>query len=361
MGFTYSIGKRNRKGESYAMKKRKIFCSVKFVCILLFVLLGFDAQVLSAKEPYVIVIDPGHGGDNLGTSYLPTPEKYYNMTVALYMKERMEQYENVIVYMTHTEDIDMSLKERAEFAYSVQADFLFSLHFNQSIEHKIYGAEVWIPSEGILYSQGYGMAYEFMNEFEEMGLFNRGIKTRLGKEGDDYYGIIRHSALYDIPAIIVEHCHVDHLNDIPYLASEEKLQEFGYRNADAVARYFSLSMKDGSIDNSMYAPLAVPIPQERVSQDYTKPEYVVAELIAYDRFRKRGFFHISALEQESYLQHYAYSLDNGLTWSSFCEWTNGVNDMTVVVNMRESKTDHILFKVLNQYDNDRVSNRILLY
>ena len=342
------------------MNKRRFLGATAFVCIWLMFLLLSDSLPVLAKESYVIVIDPGHGGENLGTTYLPTAEKYYNMKVALYMKERMEQYENVIVYMTHTEDVDMSLQERAEFADSVQADFLFSLHFNQSIEHKIYGAEVWIPSEGALYSQGYGMAHEFLKEFEEMGLFNRGIKTRLGKEGDDYYGIIRNSALYNIPAIIVEHCHVDHPYDIPYLNHEEILREFGYRNADAVARYFSLAMKDGSIDNSMYAPLAVPTPQKRVSQDYTKPVYAVAELIAYDRFRKLGFFHISALEEESYLQHYAYSLDNGLTWSPFYAWTKGVNEMTVTVKLGMSENNNIIFKVLNQYDNARVSNYILL-
>ena len=342
------------------MNKRKFFCSVAFVCVLLTFLLLSPSLPLVAKESYVIVIDPGHGGENLGTTYLSTAEKYYNMTVALYMKERMEQYENVIVYMTHTEDIDMSLQERAEFADSVQADFLFSLHFNQSIEHKIYGAEVWVPSEGTLFSQGYSMAHEFLKEFEEMGLFNRGIKTRLGKDGDDYYGIIRNSALYDIPAIIVEHCHVDHPYDIPYLNREEKLREFGYRNADAVARYFSLSMKDGSLDNSMYAPLAVPTPQKRVSQDYTKPIYAVAELVAYDRFRKLGFFHISSLEEESYLQHYAYSLDNGLSWSPFFKWTKGVNEMTIAVNLKMSNSDIILFKVLNQYDNGTISNAIML-
>ncbi len=342
------------------MKKKRLCLFSILLCMFSVFIPFFCSDTVLAREPIVIVIDPGHGGENLGTTYLPIAEKYYNMTVALHMKERMEQYENVVVYMTHTEDIDMSLEERAAFADSVNADFLFSLHFNQSIEHKIYGAEVWIPSEGFLYSQGYGMAYEFLKEFEEMGLFNRGIKTRLGSKGDDYYGIIRHSASYDIPAIIVEHCHVDHPYDLPYLNSEDTLREFGYRNADAVARYFSLSMMNGTIDNSAYAPLAVPTPNGRVSQDYTKPVYATAELIAYDRFRNYAVFHLSALEQESYIQHYAYSLDNGLTWSYYYPWTNKVNSMTVSVNLKQTKSTKVIFKVLNQYDNDRNTNTVFL-
>lgn len=335
--------------------------AVGLFCFILFILLYSNYDILYAREPVIIVIDPGHGGENLGTTYLPIAEKYYNMEVALYMKERLEDYENVVVYLTHTQDIDMSLKERAEYADSVGADFLFSLHFNQSIEHNIYGAEVWIPSEGILYSQGYGMANEMLKEFDEMGLFNRGIKTRLGKNGDDYYGIIRNCASFGIPAVIVEHCHVDHPNDITYLESEKTLQEFGYRNADAIARYFGLSSKDGSVDNSDYAPLAVPTPNKRISQDYTKPIYVQAELIMSDRFHHYAVFHIASLEQESCLQYYSYSMDDGLTWSTYYPWDRRVNDMTVLVKHGYHQPRKIIFQVFNQYDLGSISNPVMIY
>lgn len=348
-------------GDFMTFRKMNLLKKTFMLSIGLMISILFCSNQVYAKEQVVIVIDPGHGGENLGTTYLPIAEKYYNMTVALYMKERLEEYEDVVVYMTHTEDIDMSLKERAEYANSVDADFLLSLHFNQSIEHKIYGAEVWIPSEGFLYSQGYGMANEFIKEFSDMGLFNRGIKTRLGKNGDDYYGIIRNCALFDIPALIVEHCHVDHPNDISYLKSEDALKEFGYRNADAVARYFALTTKDGSVDNSEYAPLAVPTPNGRVSQDYTKPAYVKAELIISDRYRQYATFHLTALEQESYIQHYAYSLDNGLTWSMYYPWTKGVNNMTIAVKTAFSRSNRIIFKVLNQYDMEAIADAVTFY
>lgn len=338
------------------MKFRKTFLVLIFGLALL-----LRQEKAYAAEDIVVVIDPGHGGENRGTSYLPTDEKYYNMAVALAMKERLEEYEKITVYLTHTQDVDMSLQERAEFAASVDADFLFSLHFNESVGHAIYGSEVWIPSEGTLYTQGCSMANEFMKEFDELGLFHRGIKTKLGKNGDDYYGIIRNSALFDIPAIIVEHCHVDNAFDAAYLSSKDALYEFGKRDADAVARYFGLSSKDGSVDNSGYAPLAVPVPKKRVRQDVTPPVYAKAEMIFFDRFRGNGVFHLSSLEQESYLQHYAYSLDDGLTWSTYYPWTRGVNDMTILVNFGFCNPKAIIFKVLNQYDNATESNPIFLY
>ena len=315
----------------------------------------------SAAEPIVVVIDPGHGGSNLGTDYLPIPEKTYTMTVALHMKEQLEKYQNVQVYLTHTEDIDMSLRERAEFASSVNADFLFSLHFNMSLSHALYGSEVWVPSSGQLYSQGYSAANEFLTQFDEMGLFNRGIKTRIGSNGkSDYYGVIRESALRNIPAIIVEHCHVDNDNDAPYIQSPEMLKEFGVRDAEAVAQYFGLVSKDGKTDYSSYAPLAVPVPANRVCNDTTAPSYVGANLLKYDQTGRYATVELTALDAESVIQYYSYSCDNGLTWSALQPWTKGSPTMTVTINMGYGKKDTLIFKAYNLYDRSTESNVIRL-
>ena len=95
--------------------------------IILFTVAIQTTMSVQAAEPLVVVIDPGHGGDNLGTDYLPIPEKDYDFIVAMYMKAYLEQYQDVKVYLTRTGDVAMSHKERAQFAKSVNADFLFSL------------------------------------------------------------------------------------------------------------------------------------------------------------------------------------------------------------------------------------------
>lgn len=332
-----------------------------FLCVAMAVvpLSTLSVSEVSADEPIVVVIDPGHGGKNMGTEYLPIPEKTYTMVVAQYMKEALEQYQNVQVYLTHTEDVDMSLKERAEFAARVNADFVFSLHFNMSLSHALYGSEVWIPSTGQLYSQGYSAANEFLMQFEEMGLFNRGIKTRIGSNGkSDYYGIIRESALRNIPAVIVEHCHVDHSKDTPYIQSPEKLKEFGMRDAEAVARYFGLVSRDGKTDYSAYAPLAVPIPPSRVCNDTTAPLYVFANLLNCDQTGRYATVELTAFDGESVIQYYSYSYDNGLTWSELQPWIKGKSTMTVSVDMGYGKKDSLIFKVYNLYDRSTDSNVI---
>ena len=78
----------------------------------------------------VIVIDPGHGGENLGADYNGFLEKEMNMIVANAMYDELSKYDGISVYMTHTSaDTDMTIQKRADFAASVQADFLFCLHF----------------------------------------------------------------------------------------------------------------------------------------------------------------------------------------------------------------------------------------
>lgn len=343
---------------------RKMLNIILCVTVLVTLLPYFEANVTAAEanaaKPIIIVIDPGHGGSNNGTEYLPIAEKYYTMIVALHMKEQLETYQNVQVYLTHTEDIDMSLEERAEFAESVNADFLFSLHFNASISHILYGSEVWVQSTGQLYSQGYSIANEFLTQFDEMGIFNRGIKTRIGQSDTDYYGILRQCSIRNIPAVIVEHCHVDHINDIEYLQSPEKLKEFGVRDAEAVARYFGLASKDGKTDYSAYAPLAVPVPENRVYNDTTAPTYVNARLIDYDKTSKYATVELTSHDDETVLQYYSYSYDNGMTWSMLYLWQKGSDSMVVSLNMSYGKKDNLMFKVYNLYDKSTISNVLTL-
>lgn len=341
------------------MKKfiKKTISVILSIAVLTAPVSAVPVETASAAEPIVVVIDPGHGGSNLGTDYLPIPEKVYTMVVAQYMKEELEKFQNVEVYLTHTEDVKMDLDERAAFAQGVDADFLFSLHFNMSLSHTLYGSEVWIPSTGQLYSQGYSAANEFLTQFEEMGLFNRGIKTRIGSNGNsDYYGIIRECSIRSIPAVIVEHCHVDNINDTPYIQSPEKLREFGVRDAQAVARYFGLVSKDKTKDYSNYAPLAVPVPASRVLNDTTAPVYVSANLLKYDQTGKTATVELTALDAESPIQYYAYSCDNGLTWSALQPWAKGSPTVTVSLNIGYGSNNTLIFKAYNLYDMSTQSN-----
>lgn len=304
------------------------FC---FVLIAVIFLLGisYPARAVAAPrlqeikgEKVVIVIDPGHGGENLGTiEGSLEEEKFMTMTTALAMYEELQKYDNVEVYLTHTDDIDMSLKERAQFAASVDADFLFSIHYNASENHELYGSEVWVSLNSPYNAYGYQFGYEFLTDMREKGLFIRGVKTRKGSNGD-YYGIIRESAALEIPAVIIEHCHVDEARDAEYCDKEEKLKDFGRADALAVAKYFGLKSTALGVDYSDYQlaeanPLSA---VERTLQDGTEPDICTIELQNVDY--EKGTLHLSvmAADYDSALLYYSYSVDGGETFSERQSW-----------------------------------------
>lgn len=288
----------------------------------------------------VIVIDPGHGGENEGTIAGAEKEKYMTMTTARAMYEELSLYDNVEVYLTHTEDVDMKLEERAEFAKSVNADFLFSIHYNASEYHELFGSEIWIPLNAPFNDYGYQFGYEFLSILKERGLFIRGIKTRVGDKGLDYYGIIRFANARDIPAVILEHCHVDEARDTGFCDSEEDLIRFGKDDATAVAKYFGLKSSILNVDYSDYQLQEVsgtqPVPS--TLRDDTAPDICQAALLNAEYNTGQLSVQVSAADYDSPLIYYDYSIDGGLTFSPRNAWPdsdalNGTYTDTFTLNL----------------------------
>ncbi len=300
--------------------KKKFYGILVALNILLIGTLFFPMEA-NANEPVVIVIDPGHGGENLGGDYGDYIEKEMNMVVARAMKEELEKYEQVIVYLTHEVDVDMSLEERADFAREKNADFLFCLHFNLSVNHDFFGAEVWVPAGGEYYAKGYSFAQIQMEELTGIGLYSRGIKTRLNNKGDNYYGILRHCSNKQIPSVLIEHCHLDHEKDQKfYMQGEEQLKEFGRLDATAVAKYFRLKSETLGVDYSDYVVPETALPEGMVEPDKTEPELCRIEVKEINQETGEATVYMEAADSDSYIMYYSYSLDGGNTYSMPDAW-----------------------------------------
>lgn len=346
------------KGKGMVEILRKCVAVGLGMMVAMATMVGTDSNTeVHAAEKVVVVIDAGHGGDNPGTEYLAIPEKFYTLTIANYMKQELETYDNVTVYMTRTDDTSMSLEARAQFAQDVHANLLCSLHLNQSVSHILYGAEVWIPSRGALYSQSYSFANEMMTQFTNMGLFHRGIKTRVNNRNTDYYGIIRGCTARNIPSAIIEHCHVDNPIDAQYYSSADSLKALGVADATAVARYFGLKSTKTGKDFSQYAPLAVPIPNGIVYQDTTKPDLVSVALKGVDSSSNVANMTVTAVDTNGIIQSYRYSTDGGATWTPLLPWNRELSTMDITVPL-PTVNNRVVVEVFNQYDNSLVSNII---
>lgn len=317
----------------------------------------------------VIVIDPGHGGDNRGTLENNHEEKFMTMTTARAMYDELIKYDGVEVYLTRTEDVSMTLKERAEFAASVDADFMFSIHYNASENHELFGSEVWVSS--VSPYNGYGLQFgnEFLTEAREMGLLIRGVKTRLGDKGD-YYGIIRESVELGVPALIIEHCHVDNDRDTDYCDSDADLKAFGVADATAAARYFGLGSRELGVDYSGHSLIDASTTSlnSLTKNDDTEPD--VCEIAPEKGDDGRPVvtdgvlaINVTAADYDSPLMYYSYSLDGGVTFSEReiwpgCDALTGayMDTFRLELEIPAGITPEIILRAYNPYDLYKDSN-----
>ena len=308
-----------------------------------------------------IVIDPGHGGENLGGEYEDYTEKEMTIIVANAMKEELEKYEGITVYLTRTGDQDLTLEERCEYAKSVDADFLFCLHFNISEYHTLFGAECWVSAFGENYSKGYSFASVEMDMLQELGLYSRGIKTRLNSKGTDYYGIIRHATERDIPCVLIEHCHLDQENDKPFFDHDEKLKAFGRLDAAAVAKYFHLKSEELGVDYSDYQNIVVDVPSDVAEPDRSEPDVCEIEVLEQNAENGEVTVQVTAVDYDSGMLYYTYSYDNGENFSALQRWPNKSSDtFCFTLQVPPHIVPGIVVNGYNGYDLYSTSNLVVL-
>lgn len=327
-------------------------------------------RVQAVEGPIVIVIDPGHGGNNKGTQENGFCEKESTLKVANAMYEELCQYDNVEVYLTRTEDVDITLEDRAKFAASVDADFLFSIHFNASLSHEMFGTEVWVSSFAPYNAYGYQFGALHTEALkEEMGLFSRGVKTRIGDKNLDYYGIIRESVSRSVPAVIIEHCHVDEARDAVFCDSDEDLIAFGKMDALSVAKYFGLKSSalgvDYSQDSLQLAEAEAGKKAKPTYSDTSIPDVCHIELVDADYGTGDVTIEITAADYDSALIYYSYSIDGGKTYSSLHQWPESdalagtyQDTFTTVIQIPTGEKPQIKVRAYNAYDLNELSNTI---
>ena len=91
-----------------------------------------------------VVLDPGHGGDELGTQGANGAlEKEITLSVARRLRTLIESRLGLKVFLTRDDDRTMSLDDRSAFANNHQADVFLSIHANSAVRPALKGAEVY--------------------------------------------------------------------------------------------------------------------------------------------------------------------------------------------------------------------------
>lgn len=104
-----------------------------------------EGGIIQSEEPKtpLVVIDPGHGGEDEGCSREGVPEKEINLELALLLAEKLRAL-GMDVLLTREDDAALpTLEERVKLAEEKGADIFVSIHQNAYDEESVNGIETW--------------------------------------------------------------------------------------------------------------------------------------------------------------------------------------------------------------------------
>lgn len=168
-----------------------------------------------ARKPRVY-IGVGHGGSDPGAVGYVT-EKNVNLAMALATQKYLEA-RGVDTMISRTNDKTDSISNRVKEANNWNADLVIEEHNNAG---KGDGAEAFYS---IVAGTGKVLAQNILDEIVAIGQNSRGIKTKVGSNGLDYFGIIRDT---NAPAVIVESAFVDNKADAAQIDEAHEQKAFG--------------------------------------------------------------------------------------------------------------------------------------
>lgn len=91
-----------------------------------------------------VMIDPGHGGDDIGAKGAGgTTEKDVTLAIARRLKATIEARMGLRVLMTREDDRSVAVSDRTALANTNKADVFISLHANASFRNTVSGAAVY--------------------------------------------------------------------------------------------------------------------------------------------------------------------------------------------------------------------------
>ncbi len=82
------------------------------------------------RDPFVVVLDAGHGGQDPGNTWNGYKEKGIALNIALKVGAELEKIPDIKVIYTRKSDVFVTLAGRAQIANKAEADLFVSIHMN---------------------------------------------------------------------------------------------------------------------------------------------------------------------------------------------------------------------------------------
>ncbi|TDW50166.1 N-acetylmuramoyl-L-alanine amidase [Flavobacterium sp. 270] len=189
-----------------------------FSAVILFALLAFKPL-----EKKVIVIDAGHGGQDLGAVANGVQEKTILETISKKIKA-LNKDSNVEIVLLREGDHFMELSERVSIINKLNPDLVISLHINSSENMDANGVQAFVSAKKEFYEKSKENAEKIINEVSGENLLK-------GKIAEANFYILKNS---NCPAITLEIGYLSNNKDRVYLLSESGQNEIATKILESV-------------------------------------------------------------------------------------------------------------------------------
>jgi N-acetylmuramoyl-L-alanine amidase len=207
-----------------------------------------EPNTTSAASPFtVVVLDPGHGGQDSGAMCGGLLEKDLTLDVARRI-DRLLDSEGVATLMTRVGDTYVSLADRAAFANRVRNCIFVSIHFNEDNQPVASGVETyyaahqitagsflasWLPFLWRPLSNSPNAESRNLAELIQEAVVARTGTVDRGTQARQFFVIANVTS----PAVLVEGGFLTNKEDISKLATENYRDQIAAAVADGILRY----------------------------------------------------------------------------------------------------------------------------
>lgn len=187
-----------------------------------------------------VFIGVGHGGGDSGAVGNGFREKDLNLAIALACKKELLKY-GVTVRLSREKDEPDPLTDEIRECNAFNPDLALDIHNNAGGGD---GAEVYHYSKG---GASKTLAQNILQQIVATGQNSRGLKTKIGNGGKDYFGFIRE---IKAPSVIVECAFVDNAKDIQIINTPEKQSKMGTAVARGVLKTLGIDFSAQTANTS---------------------------------------------------------------------------------------------------------------
>lgn len=214
-----------------------------------------------------VVIDPGHGGSDVGTSRDTFIESKIVYQIAQLVKKNLDTHREITTTLTRNENQGLALANRVEIANRLKADLFLSLHANSSQSQQVSGMEFYFSAPPkpklrnaskkltLIHPDAPAVVERIKLDLTQFGKmkssldFSKGIQTTT-----DQKSVIRRASFYVIentsmPAVLVEVGFISNRREARKLVTPAYQAEIASSLTSAVLKY-EAKYKENSDKNS---------------------------------------------------------------------------------------------------------------